>query len=85
MPATKSTHLPIVHRLHALLHTMRAIEQHEEHLCTLMHHIQTTGQLSPTVIRELRTLLDALPTRAYQADLDALHQSLPATANSLPK
>ncbi len=69
-------HLPVVHKLHALLHTMRAIEGHEEHLCSLMHHIQTTGQITPTITRELRLLLDRLPSLAYQADLDALQKSL---------
>lgn len=75
-PVATTPHLAVVHRLHALLHTMRAIEGHEEHLCSLLHHIQTTGQLAPAVSRELGTLLHQLPVLAYQADLDALQQSL---------
>ena len=77
-----AAHLEVVHRLHALLHTMRSIEQHEEHLCTLLHHVQTSGRLEPAVAQELDILLGELPALSYQADLDALRHALPVPVPS---
>ncbi len=55
---------------------MQSIEHHEEQVCTLMTEIQRTGVVSVAVRRELRRLLEELPARAYQTDLDAVRDAV---------
>ena len=62
--------------LHALLHTMRLIEQHEESLCSMHDELKRTGRLSAARRRELQGLAADLPAADYQADLHALRQAL---------
>lgn len=72
--AAKQEYLQVVYRIDALLHTMRAIERREEQLCTIMHAIKTAKGMNSALNLELQQLLEELPARAYQADLDAVHE-----------
>ena len=56
-------------RLEALLHSMRCIAQHEDELCTLLHDARRTGRVGVALLRELQTVLDALPAEEYTDDL----------------
>lgn len=64
--------------LHALLHTMRVIEQHEEPLCSMQDELRRTGNLSAAHRRRLQKLVDELPAADYQADLETLRQAVSA-------
>ena len=64
--------------IHALLHTMRLIEQHEEPLCSMHDELKRTGKLSAPHRRKLEKLLQELPAHDYQAGLEAVHQALNA-------
>lgn len=75
---------PVFYRLHALLHTIHAIEQYEDQLCSLMHEIQTSGTVSDVVSEELRELLEQIPSSGYQDEVNAVRQALPPTV-ALPK
>lgn len=66
----------IYYRIHALLHTMHAIERFEDHLCSLMHEIQSSGSVSPVISAELRELLADIPSHEYQDDLNAIGEAL---------
>ena len=73
-------------RIHALLHTMRVIQQHEDQFCTLMHAIERAGKLTAADSRELHKLLDQMPAESFQHDLDAVRDSLsPRPARSAAK
>lgn len=64
--------------LHALLHTMRLIERHDEPLCSMHDELKRTGRLSAVQHRRLRLLVDELPAEEYQADLDTLRRAVAA-------
>ncbi len=64
--------------IHALLHTMRLIEQHEESLCSMHDELKRTGKLSAAHHRKLHQLVHELPTDDYQADLETLRYALAA-------
>ena len=66
----------VAYRIHTLLHTMRAIERHEEHLCGIMTEIRTTGAVTAKLDEELRDLLEAMPAHEYKDDIDAVRMSL---------
>ena len=66
----------VFYRINSLLHTLRAIAQREDQLCILMHHLRTSGKLSPTLNRELHEILDEIPADEYLNDLEALRMSL---------
>ena len=68
-PVPKSAAEPLTHQLDALLHTMRTIAQHEDELCTLVHDMRSRGRVSKVLLRELQTLLAALPAHEYTDDL----------------
>ena len=72
---------PAYYRLHALLHTMHAIERYEDQLCALMHEIQTSGALTAVVSDELRDLLEQIPSEEYQHDLNAVRDVLEPPAS----
>ena len=74
--STRDAPPAMYYRIHALLHTMHAIEQYEDQLCALMHEIQTTGAVSPVVSDELQDLLSDIPSHQYQDELNAVHQAL---------
>ena len=65
-----------VHRLDALLHTMKCVVQYEDALCELSHEVKRTGQLSPEACKELRSLLEKLPTYDYVFDVEAVQDLL---------
>ena len=64
--------------LHALLHTMRLIEQHDEPLCSMHDELKRTGRLSAAQRRRLQQLVNELPAQDYQADLDTLREAVAA-------
>ena len=76
-------HLQVAHRIEVLLHTMRAIERHEEQLCVVMTEIRTEGVVSAATRKELQALLGELPSDAYQTDLDAVEAALAAMPKAL--
>jgi hypothetical protein len=59
------------HRISALLHTMRAIDRHEEPLSTLMCEIKAAGRVDQDVREELCALLDDIHVRDLLVDLRA--------------
>ncbi len=75
-------HLKVAHRIEVLLHTMRAIERHEEQLCVVMTEIRNAGAVRPGTRKELLALLEELPSAAYGADLDAVGAALAATTTT---
>lgn len=75
---SKPQHPPVFYRVNALLHTIRTIEEHEDQLCTILHEIQNSGTLSKKTGAELRALLEEIPSREYQGDLEALRAALEA-------
>lgn len=77
-PAEPAAQLTL--RLHTLLHTVRAIAQVEDELCTLLHEVERTGTLTPEANAELHALLNKLPTHEYTDDLEAVRSSLSAPA-----
>ena len=74
-------HLQIAHRIEALLRTMRVIERHEEQLCVVMTEIRSAATVTDGTRRELKSLLEELPSEAYQADLDAVESALAAISS----
>jgi hypothetical protein len=68
--------LSVVHRLDALLQTMRCIAQHEDALCELSHETRRTGSLSAETSDELRRILERLPAEDYVIDVDAVRAVL---------
>ncbi len=66
------------HRLDTLLHTMRCITQHEDELCTLLHDACRTGRVSVALRRELRSVLQELPSGDYLDDLHAVQEAVEA-------
>ncbi|MBE7159252.1 MAG: hypothetical protein INR62_12625 [Rhodospirillales bacterium] len=66
-------------RINSLLYTLRAIAQREDQLCMLMHHLRTSGKLSPSLAAELHEILQEIPTEEYLHDVDALRATLVAT------
>ena len=51
---------------------MRCIAQHEDALCELSHSIRSSSSLSRAASKELRTILDNLPSHDYLHDLEAV-------------
>lgn len=66
----------VVYRLNTLLHTMRAIERHEEQLCGIMTEIRLSGGVTASLDEELRDLLEQMPAHEYLEDIDAVRQAL---------
>lgn len=66
----------VVYRLNTLLHTMRAIERHEEQLCGIMTEIRLNGGVTASLDEELRDLLEQMPAHEYLEDIDAVRQAL---------
>ena len=66
----------IFYRVNSLLHTVHAIGQYEDHLCSLLHEIKTAGPLHDATREELNLLLDEIPSVEYEHDLHALRDAL---------
>ena len=79
---TPAPHPPVFYSLHALLHTVRILQEQEDQLCALLHELRTTGTLSPALAAELNDLLDAMPTWEYQDNLEAVRSALALEAGS---
>lgn len=67
----------LAHGLNGLLHTMHAVQQFEETLCSLMHALRR-GRATGTLLRDLREVLEQLPARDYQHEVDALRDAIAA-------
>ena len=67
---------PVYNHLHALLHTLRALERHQDHLCTLLAEMGRTGKASASLRRELTDLLHDLPAASFDAELRAVWSAL---------
>ena len=74
----------VVYRIHTLLHTVRAIERHEEQLCGIMTEIRMTGVVTAKLDEELRDLLEQMPAHEYKDDIDAVRESLSPDILSAP-
>lgn len=70
---------PIYNHLYALLHTMRALERHQDHVCTLLTEIQRTGKPSAALRRELTELLHDLPAASLDSEVRAVWSALDAS------
>ena len=81
-PAAAAAPPDLYSSLHALLHTMRLIEQHDEPLCSMHDELKRTGRLSAAQRRRLQRLVDELPAEDYQADLETLRHAVDAEASS---
>ena len=66
----------VFYHIDSLLRVMRAIEQQEEHLCTILHEIRRSGVVSAEIRIELRDLLAEMPVFEYQEDLIAVREAL---------
>ena len=67
----------LFYRLHALLGTVRSIAGYEDHLCTLLHEVQTQAAASPELTRDLHALLDEIPAPAtYMEEIEATRRTL---------
>ena len=81
-PCTEATEkaqrgLPAAYyRLHALLHTVRAIQCCEDDLCTLLTQIQRSGKVGAGVRREMLKTLESMPVMNLSAELDACFDAL---------
>ncbi len=67
---------PAYHHLYALLHTLRSLATHQDHICTLLADIQRTGKLNATTRRELNGLLHELPTASLNAEVEAVFSAI---------
>ncbi len=67
----------LAHGLSALLHTMQAVQQFEETLCSLMHALRR-GRATGAQVRELREVLEQLPAHDYLHEVDALRDAIAA-------
>ena len=67
----------LAHGLNALLHTMQAVQQSEETLCSLMHALRR-GRATGALLRELREALEQLPVQDYLHEVDALRDAVAA-------
>ena len=66
----------VVYRINTLLHTIRAIERHEEQLCGIMTEIRLNGVVTESLDEELRDILEQMPAHEYLEDIDAVRQAL---------
>ena len=67
---------PVYNHLHALLHTLRALECQQDHICTLLAEIQQTGKTTAALRRELTELLHDLPVASLDSELRAVWSAL---------
>lgn len=82
-PAKRSPGVPaLFYRLHSLLGTVRSIAGYEDHLCTLLHDVQTHGMASPELTRDLLSILNEMPSPAtYREEFEGVRR---APANPAP-
>ena len=73
-PAQPTTE--IVYRLHTLLHTMRAIERHEEKICSILTEVERSGSVTQECDEELRDILEQMPAHEYEDDIQAVRSAL---------
>ena len=68
----------VYYPLHALLHTLRTLEQHQDQICTLLTDIQRSGKVGASVRKELTALLNQLPSATLDAELHQVWSALEA-------
>ncbi len=73
---------PVYYQLHSLLHTLRAFEQQEEHLCGMLAEIQRSGKVGARLRKDLSALLEGLPVDALQAEFEGTWQALEQASES---
>jgi hypothetical protein len=76
--------LILSHRIHALLHSVRAISNFEDELCTLLHATEHAETLSPDLLQDLQALLTRMPAHDYLDDLDAVRSAVEAPSPRRP-
>lgn len=69
-------HPAIFYRLNTLLHTVRSIAEFEDHLCTILHEIKTTGAASGALSHELAEVLEDMPSTHFTQELQAVRAVL---------
>ena len=67
----------MAHGLNGLLHSMQAVQQSEETLCSLMHALRR-GRATGALLRELRDVLEQLPAQDYLHEVHALREAVAA-------
>ena len=67
---------PVYNHLYALLHTLRALEHHQDHICTLLAEMQRTGKANAALRRELTMLLHELPAASLDSEVRAVWSAL---------
>lgn len=73
----KARELPeAYYRVHALWVTTRALAEHEDELCTLMHEIKRGGDLNEELRGELETLLEEMPAEECARNVAEVRASL---------
>jgi hypothetical protein len=73
-PSAKDT--AACHLLHTFLHTVRCIAQQEDALCEFLYEANHTTGLPSALAKELRNLLDQMPSYDYLDDFHALSDIL---------
>ena len=68
----------VYYPLHSLLHTLRALETHQDQICTLLADIQRSGKVNAGLRKELTALLNQLPSVSLDAELHAVWSALEA-------
>jgi len=71
---------PAYYHLHALLHTIRSLQCHEDDLCTLITEIQRSGRIGPRLHREITELLNNLPVASLEAELHGAFSAIDKAA-----
>ncbi len=75
-PTAQPGMTPLYNHLYALLHTLRALECRQDHLCTLLAEIQRTGKVDAALRRELADVLHELPAASLDSELRAVWSAL---------
>ena len=75
-PSARPGMPPVYHHLYALLHTLRALEGQQDHLCTLLAEMQRTGKANAKLRLELTDLLHDLPVASLDSEMRAVWVAL---------
>jgi len=67
---------PAYYQAYALLQTLRALQSHEDELCTLLTEMRRNGRVGVRTRRDLTELLHVLPAMSLHAEIEALFSTL---------
>lgn len=70
------SYLPLYYQLNDLWHTVKHISLLEETVCTLREEARTAEEMDPEFVRDLRRLLDQLPSRELTSIVDGLRPTV---------